>query len=315
MRDLYEILGVTRSASDAEIKKAYRKLAKELHPDANPGDSKVEERFKEVSAAYHILGDPKQRKLYDSGAIGPDGQQRQQHRYEYAGGGTRQGAGGFEGFSFGGGGFDAEDLFSDLFGQMRGRSQARGGMGGGRTAHRGADRTYKISVSFIDAAKGATRRIGMPDGKKLDVKIPPGIENGQQIRLKGLGHPGPMGGPAGDALVEVTVEEHEHFRREGDNILLDLPISLDEAVLGAKVSVPTIDGAVNMTIPKGASSGQTLRLRGKGIARKGGAERGDQYVRLQIVLPEKPDEELESLIEKWARTHSYDVRGKRGLNG
>lgn len=311
MRDLYDILGVSRSASDAEIKSAYRKLAKELHPDTNPGDEKVEERFKEVSAAYHILGDPKQRKLYDSGAIGPDGQQRQQHRYEYAGGGSRQG-GGAEGFSFGGGGFDAEDLFADLFGHRRGRAQARGGAGAGPA--RGADRTYKISVDFIDAAKGATRRIGMPDGKKLDVKIPPGIENGQQIRLKGLGHPGPGGLPAGDALVEITVNDHEHFRREGDDVLLDLPISLDEAVLGAKIAVPTIDGAVNMTIPKGANSGQSLRLRGKGIARKGG-ERGDQYVRLQIMLPEKADEELESLIEKWARTHRYDVRGKRGLDG
>lgn len=307
MRDLYDILGVSRSASDAEIKSAYRKLAKELHPDTNPGNQKIEERFKEVSAAYHILGDPKQRKLYDSGAIGPDGQQRHQQRYEYAGG-PRSGGGGFEGFSFGGG-FDAEDLFADLFGHRRGRGQTRGP---GAGAARGADRTYKISVDFIDAAKGATRRIGMPDGKKLDVKIPPGIENGQQIRLKGLGHAGPAGMPAGDALVEVTVNEHEHFRRDGDNIHLDLPISLDEAVLGAKIAVPTIDGAVNMSIPKGASSGQSLRLRGKGIVRKGG-ERGDQYVHLQIVLPEKADEELESLIEKWARTHKYDVRGKRGF--
>ena len=305
MRDLYDILGVTRTASDADIKKAYRKLAKELHPDANPGNAKVEERFKEVSAAYHILGDPAQRKRYDSGEIGSDGQQRQQYRYEYAGGARRPGAGGsgFEGFSF-----DADDLFSDLFGQMRNRGRAQGGVG------RGADRTYKITVDFIDAAKGATRRIGMPDGKKLDIKIPPGIEDGQQIRLKGLGHPGAGGMPAGDALVEVTVTPHEHFRREGDDIHIDLPISLDEAVLGAKIAVPTIDGTVNMTIPKNADSGRTLRLRGKGIARKSGKDRGDQYVRLEIVLPEEPDAELESLIEKWARKHSYNVRGRRGLS-
>lgn len=307
MRDLYDILGVPRSASDAEIKKAYRKLAKELHPDTNPGDSSVEERFKEVSAAYHILGDVEQRKRYDSGEIGADGQQPRQQRYEYAGGQRRQGGdgAGFEGFSFGGG-FDADDLFSDLFGQRRGRS---------RGPAKGADRTYKISVSFIDAVKGATRRISMPDGKKLDVKIPPGIEDGQQIRLKGLGHPGGPGQPAGDALVEVAVTPHDHFRREGADIHLELPISLDEAVLGAKIAVPTIDGMVNMTIPKGTNSGRTLRLRGKGVPLKGGTERGDQYVRLEIMLPEEANPELESLIEKWAREHSYDVRGKRGLAG
>lgn len=307
MRDLYQTLGVPKSASDADIKKAYRKLAKELHPDANPGDTKIEERFKEVSSAYHILSDPEQRKRYDRGEIDPSGQERrQQRRYEYAGGGRRPGGGGFEGFNFGG--FDADDLFSDIFGQMRG--QARGQAG----AQKGADRTYKITVDFVDAAKGATRRIGMPDGKKLDVKIPPGIEDGQQIRLKGLGHPGMNGQPAGDALVEITVTPHKHFRREGADIHLDLPLRLDEAVLGAKIAVPTIDGTVNMTIPKGASSGRTLRLRGKGVPRKDGSGRGDQYVRLEIVLPETPDEELEGLIEKWARNHAYDVRAKRGLS-
>ena len=309
MRDPYEVLGVGRSASDAEIKKAYRKLAKELHPDMNPNDAQVVERFKEVSAAYKILGDDELRAKYDRGEIGPDGQPRSQFRYEYAGGGPggARGPGGTGGFGFG---FDPDDIFSEFFSNLRGGRQ-RAGFGMGPDApQRGQDRTYRVTVDFLDAVNGLTRRINLPSGKTLDVKIPAGIEDGKQIRLKGQGHPGLNGGPAGDALIEVTVRPHPLFERDGGDIRMELPVSLPEAVLGGKVQVPTIDGPVSMTIPKGASSGRTLRLKGRGIAQGKNGSRGDQYVRLKIVLPEEPDPELEKLIEKWAKGHAYDPRDK-----
>jgi len=192
-------------------------------------------------------------------------------------------------------------------GNLRGARRTR------RTAdsrQRGADRTYKITIDFLDAAKGATRRITLPSGKMLDVKIPAGIDDGQQIRLKGQGHPGAGGGSAGDALVEVHVTPHPVFQRDGDDIRLELPLTLPEAVLGARIEVPTIDGKVSMTIPKGANNGQVLRLKGKGVGKGTKSERGDQYVVLRIVLPQKPDPDLEDAIEKWAKSHSYDVRGQ-----
>ncbi|MDP6564102.1 MAG: J domain-containing protein [Alphaproteobacteria bacterium] len=294
MRDPYDILGVPRKASDAEIKKAYRKLAKELHPDVNPDDSAVAERFKEVSVAYKILGDEQLRRRYDAGEIGPDGQEKSQFRYEYAGG--RPG-GGAEGFDFGG--FNAEDIFGEFFSNMRG--DRRGRRGGG--PRKGTDRAYKITVDFLDAAKGATRRVTLPDGKMLDIKIPAGITDGKQIRLRGQGDADPGGGHKGDALVEVSVRDHPLFRRDGDDIHLDLPITLAEAVLGARVEVPTIGGNVKLNIPKGADSGQVLRLKGKGIHRARAKTTGNQFVRLQIKLPEQPDPELEKLIKKWAEKH------------
>ena len=304
MRDPYTVLGVARTASEEEVKRAYRKLAKQLHPDLNPTDKKMAERFKEVSSAYHILGDKELRAKFDRGEIGPDGQPRAP-RFEYADAGPGRGPSGF-GFNFGG---DSDDIlreFGDLFG--RGRAGAR--RAGPR---KGPDVSYQLAVDFLDAAAGATRRITLPGGRSLDVRIPAGIEDGQTIRLKGQGGEAPPGGQPGDALIEVKVAPHAHFRREGRDIHLKLPVSLPEAVLGAKVQAPTIHGPVSLTLPKGANSGQTLRLRGKGLAAAGGQPVGDQYVELQVVLPERPDSELEAFVRKWAETRGYDVRGKAGL--
>jgi len=306
MKDLYSVLGVSRNASEAEIKKAYRKLAKELHPDQRKDDPKAAERFKEVSAAYAILSDKEKRKRYDRGEIDETGQERA----PFGAGAGAAGAGphGFEGFrtyrasagreqtEFGG----AEDIFADLFGF--------GGFGRQRRprAQKGQDVTYRLRVGFEEAIKGTTRRVTLSGGKTLDVKIPEGVQDGQQIRLSGQGQPGEGGGPPGDALVTVQVAEHPYFTRQGDDIHLELPITIDEAVLGGKVTVPTIDGEVSLTIPKNASSGKRLRLKGRGVPRKG--QRGDQYVTLKVVLPEERDEDLETAIADWAKTHSYDPR-------
>ncbi len=305
MKDLYQILGVNRSASQDEVKKTYRKLAKEMHPDRHPDDPKVAERFKEISAAYQILGDKTQRQRYDSGEIDADGRERMAHGFHGARGGARAGAGGHPFGGFGGfGGGSAEDIFADIFGGFR-----RGGHTGGPT--RGQDKKYTLRVGFTEAATGGTRRIQLDGEKTLDVKIPAGIESGQQIRLKGQGHASATGGGAGDAMVEVKVEDHPLFTRDGKDIHLELPISLQEAVLGAKISVPTVHGEVSLTIPKNSSGGKSLRLKGKGIkAAKSGAA-GDQYVKLQIVLPPEQDEDLEKAVERWSRNRSYSVRDRR----
>jgi DnaJ-class molecular chaperone len=307
MRDPYDILGVSRTASDEDIKKAYRKLAKELHPDLHPDDPQVTERFKEVSAAYKLVGDPDQRRKYDQGEVDANGQARSGFRYEYAGAGPRPGGGGNT-FDFSG--INPEDIFGEFFSNLRGNRRGQGGQAHADVPHRGADRSYKITVDFLDAAQGSTRRINLPSGKMLDVKIPAGIADGKQIRLKGQGHPGINGGPAGDALIEVSVREHPYFRLDGHDIRVDVPISIDEAVLGAKIEVPTIDGKVSMAIPKNASSGRTMRLKGKGIVKNKSGERGDQYVTLSIVLPGEADAELEKAVAKWSKSHHYNVRSK-----
>lgn len=324
MRDPYTVLGVTRGTSHEDIRKAYRKLAKQLHPDRNPGDEKAAERFKEVSAAYDIVGDADKRGRFDRGEIDAAGQPRRPGFGGYnargqARPGAGPGAGGFGGFEGG-----AEDIFDEIFGHMR-RTRGGGGAGGGAGAGagfgagarrsqpmRGADRHFSLKIGFLDAARGCKRRLTLPDGKQIDVTIPAGLTDGQQIRLRHQGDAGRNNGEAGDALIEVTVEPHPFFVRQGDDVLLDLPVTVDEAVLGAKIAVPTIDGMVAVTVPKGASSGTTLRLKGRGLPLKGGAQsqRGDQYVKLKIVLPDKPNSALEKLIEGWVKSHKYDVRAK-----
>ena len=318
MRDPYQVLGVARGVSVEDLRKAYRKLAKEFHPDRNQGNEKASERFKEISAAYDLIGDPEKRAKYDRGEIDASGQPRTRG---FGGGGFRPGgagAGDARGpFGAGGFGFDphagGEDIFDEIFGQMR-RGRGAAGAGGARANRpmRGADRHFNLKIGFLDAARGCKRRLTMPDGKQLDVAIPAGLSDGQQIRLRHQGDAGRNNGEAGDALIEVTVEPHPFFSRQGDDLHLELPVTLDEAILGAKIPVPTIDGMVAVGVPKGASSGTTLRLKGRGFPLKGGAsdQRGDQYVKLKLVLPEKPNSALEKLIEGWVKSNKYDVRAK-----
>ncbi|MGI9433829.1 MAG: DnaJ C-terminal domain-containing protein [Geminicoccaceae bacterium] len=293
--DLYSILGVSREASQDEIKRHYRKLAKELHPDLNPGDEAIAERFKRVSAAHAILADPKKRASYDLGEIDETGDAR--HSY-----------GGYRDFSGGhrqrGGQFDEEtlqDLFSEMFG-------SRGGGSPFQRPARGGDLSYKLRISFLEAVKGAKKRVVMGDGQTLDLTVPVGIQEGQMLRLKGKGRPGAHGGPPGDARVELHIDPHPRFERRDRDIHLDLPIGLHEAVLGAKIDVPTIDGPVTMTIPKGSNSGATLRLKGKGIGGPKGGARGNQFVHLNVVLPKSIDDDLEEFVERWRDEHAYDAR-------
>jgi DnaJ-class molecular chaperone len=299
--DPYEALGVARTASQDEVRKAYKKIAKTSHPDLNPGDPEAAARFKAASAAHDLLKDPEKRGRFDRGEIDASGHERPERRFyrEYAEGpeATYHTSRGYEDMG------DFSDVFGDLFGQ-----RARAGRAGG-VQMRGPDQYYTLEVGFLEAAKGAVRRITLPGGGTLDVKIPEGLADGKTIRLRGKGGPGLGGGPAGDALVTVSVAAHPVFRREEADILIDLPISFDEAVLGAKIECPTIGGRVAVSVPKGASSGQVLRLRGRGV--KSGAGHGDQRVTLKIVAPPTIDTDLEDFMRRWRESHSYDPR--RGM--
>jgi DnaJ-class molecular chaperone len=294
--DPYTTLGVSRGASEKDIKSAYRKLAKELHPDRNKDNPKAPERFSDVTRAYDMLSDKDKRAQFDRGEIDAEGNPM---GFNFGGGGPGAGFGGQRGFG-GGGGFDGDgidlgDIFGGIFGG-RGGGAASGGFGGRqRGAPRGANVSYRLAVSLPDAATLASQRVTLGDGKTIDLKLPAGVEDGTQMRLAGKGEPGPGG--AGDALVTISIEPHPFFKREGDNIRLDLPVSLDEAVNGAKVKVPTVDGAVMMTVAPGSSSGKTLRLKGRGMTRKDGT-RGDQLVTIEIALPEA-DEDLARRLEGW----------------
>ncbi|WP_425475705.1 DnaJ C-terminal domain-containing protein [Mesorhizobium hunchu] len=296
VKDPYDILGVQKTASAADIRSAYRKLAKKLHPDLNPGDKSAEEKFKEVSGAYDLLGDEDKRKRFDNGEIDASGAERPpQHFYrEYAS--AAQGhpyadESGYADF------MEGEDAFAEL---LRRAQHARAN-------RRGQDMHYRLAIDFGESIAGATKRITLPTGGTLDVKIPPGLVDGQVIRLKGKGEPGAGSGGAGDALIEVEVTPDRRFAREGDDISLDLPVSLTEAVLGGRVRVPTPTGDVTMSVPKGSNTGTVLRLKGKGAPRKGGG-RGDQFVKLKIVLPKGPDPELEAFVETWAKGKDFDPR-------
>jgi DnaJ-class molecular chaperone len=306
MADPYKTLGVSPGAAADEIKKAYRKLAKKLHPDVNPGNKKIEQQFKEATAAYDLLSDAEKRRRFDSGEIDDQGNPR-----GFAGGwgpGRTAGAGARRSGRPADAGIDdsmADDIFRDFFNFGRG--------GGARTnvRMRGADVTYKTDVAFLDAARGAKTRITLSDGKTIDMTIPSGTEDGQTLRLKGQGLPGQGGGPSGDAFVEIGVKPHPFFERQGNDILLECPISLNEAVLGGTITIPTIDGSVSLKVPKNSNSGTQLRLKGKGVADAKG-QRGDQYVRFVVVLPRQMDVELEVAIERWAKTDAakQDVREK-----
>lgn len=308
MRDPYQTLGVGRAASDADIKKAYRALAKKYHPDLAPNDKVIAEKFKEVSAAYDILGDTGKRGQYDRGEIDADG--NPQNPFANAGRanagragrrGDPFGDGGFGfGFDFGGGRGHAEtdDIFSDFFSQRRQERRA--------SPQKGRDLEYELEITFEEAVRGATRPVRLSQDKALNVKVPPGMDTGQIIRLKGQGMPGVHGGKAGDALIRVSVKHDPDFTRIGDNIEVKTAVPLSTAVLGGKVTIRTVDGPVSVSVPRQSSSGTRLRLKGKGVVRKDGT-RGDQFAIVQIMLPDPPDPELERLLAQRGTSHNYTV--------
>ncbi len=316
MRDPYEVLGVPRGASAAAIKSAYRKLAKKHHPDNNKNDPKAAARFAEINSANEIIGDEDKRKQFDRGEIDAEGKPRFQG---FAGGDPRGraggGPGGFESYSFrtgggpgGAGGAGFEDILNSMFG-----GAARGGRpGGGRTFEFDTggigldlDLNVAMTVSLEEAVKGGEKRVRLPTGKELNVRIPAGVVAGQQIRLKGQGETAP-GHPPGDLLITVSIAPHAFFKVEGSDLRLDLPITLYEAVLGGKVRVPTLGSAVELSIPKNTSSGRTFRLKGKGLPKPGG--NGDLFVTIRIMLPDGNDAELEALMQKWRDGHPYNPR-------
>jgi DnaJ-class molecular chaperone len=306
MDDPYKILGVERGATEADIRTAYRKLAKQYHPDLNPGKPEAEEKFKAVASAHALLSDPEQRARYDRGEIDASGQEKPQERKFYRDFGDDESQDKYRAQ----GHFDA-DGFEDIFAQAFGRRDRAGfGAGdfgardfGGGFAPRG-DIQASLTVEFLDAANGAVRRLTLPGGQNVDVTIPAGLQNGQVLRLKGKGVAAQKGIPAGDLLIEVTIAAHPFFVRSGDDILIDLPVTLQEAVLGAKISVPTVKGPVSLSIPANSVDGARLRLKGRGI---GG---GHQYVTLRIVLPTQPEPELAAFLEGWKPRHPFDPRAK-----
>jgi len=301
MSDPYTILGIERNASQSDIKLAYRKLAKKYHPDSNVGDAQAEAKFSQVTQAYEVLGDKAKRAQFDNGEIDDEGKPK---GFGFGGGNPYGGSSGQHPFGGGGGNFRPEDIFAEIFGSRQGQASARA------QATRGHDVNYTIQVEFTEAALGTSRRVELSNGRKIDMKIPAGLTDGQQIRLKGQGQPGANGGPAGDAIVKVTVAPSTLFSRDGFNVKIDLPITLYEAVLGASLRVPTLDGEVNLKIPKNTNSGKVLRLKGKGAGKNASlSQRGDLLYTVRIVLPEARDERLESLMEDWRQAKPYSARG------
>ncbi len=292
--DLYAVLGVGRGAQDDEIRRAYRRLAKELHPDVRPDDPGAGDRFKRVAAAYDILGDATKRRRYDDGEIDAQGEPVRTYARNGAGAGWPNGFGGANGVRDTG----VSDIFSDLFG-------GRGARGPGFSL-RGQDVRYTLEVDFMEAVGGARKRVTLPEGGTLDLAVPEGVGDGQVLRLKGKGTPGLRGGENGDALVEIHVRPHPKFKRLGNDILLELPITVDEAVLGGKIEVATISGRVALQIPKGTSSGRIFRLKGKGVRSATDAATGDQLVTIRIVLPENVDESLSYFMAEWRQRNRYD---------
>jgi len=296
MKDPYEILGVAKTASADEIRKAYRRLAKKLHPDLNPGDKRAEEQFKEVGAANDLLSDPEKRRRYDAGEIDASGAEKAppHARYyrDYAGGAGHpyESQSGFADFA------ESDDLFAELL--RRSAEQAR--------RRPGADLHYELAVDFLDAVNGANKTITLPGGGMLQVTIPAGVEDGQILRLRGKGAPSPGEGEPGDALVQIVVKPHRYFTREGDDIHVELPITLKEAALGGEVRAPTTTGSVMLKIPKRSNTGDVLRLKGKGVKKRDGA--GDEFVKLKVMMPTEPEPELEAFIAGWNPSRTYDPR-------
>ncbi len=315
MEDPYKVLGVARDATTDQIKTAYRKLARSLHPDLHPNDKQAEDRFKKVSAAYDMLGDPKKKARFDAGEIDASGSERGRTRTRSSSSSAGAGAG-FGGFGFGGGspfGESAQDIFDELL-RRRDKGRAKGWSpfdDQPAGAAPGSDANFSLKITFAEAALGATKRITLPGGKNLDVKVPPAAKDGSTLRLKGQGHPGKGGAAAGDALIEIKVEAHPYFVRQDNDVTVTVPVTLAEAISGAKITVPTMDGKVALTIPPGANSGTTLRLRGKGVGAEG--SRGDQLVTLKVMLPDRADDELADFLKKWESRHPYDVRKKEGM--
>jgi DnaJ-class molecular chaperone len=308
--DPYQVLGVSRSASGDEIRKAFRKLAKANHPDTNPNNKAAEERFKQVSGAFDIVGDPEKRKKFDAGALDADGRETMGgFGAGFAGGqggpwGPPPGGGAGRGQSFEG--VDLNDILGEMFG---GRGARGGGAGGGfgGFSQRGADVRARMDIDLEDAIRGAKRRISFSDGRTIDVTIPKGAQEGQTLRLKGQGSPGRAG--PGDAFIELAIAPHPIFRREGQTLVMDVPVSVYDAVLGGRAEAPTPDGPVTLTIPKGANTGTRLRLKGRGLSDAKGV-RGDLFARLVVTLPDKPDPSLEGFAETWKRERPYSPKRK-----
>ena len=295
VQDPYQVLGVAQTASANEIKKAYRGLAKKLHPDLNPGDKAAEEKFKQVSLAYGLLGDPEKRKRFDAGEIDATGAEQPERQFyrDFASadhGNPYTNESGYADFA-------GDDVFAELLRRSRQAHANR----------RGEDLLYSLSIRFVESVTGASQRITLPDGSTLDVTIPPGILDGQTLRLKGKGAPGHGSGAPGDALIKIEVLPDPRFRLEGANVIVELPVSLSEAVLGGEVRAPTPAGDVMLAIPKHSSSGTTLRLKGKGAPRREGGF-GDELVRLKIVLPKPPDPELEAFVAGWEKGRAHNPR-------
>jgi DnaJ-class molecular chaperone len=328
MRDPYEVLGVPRTASQGDVKKAYRRLAKKLHPDANKNDTKAAVRFAELNSAYEILGEDDKRKAFDRGEIDAEGKPRFRGFEGFGGHPGAGGPGGFESFTWGpegvrrsGGGAGAggfggiDEILKNVFGGRAGRGPQQFDYDDFGAGQRGQDVTVEVTITLAEAAKGGARRVHLPNGKEVEVKIPAGLADGQQIRLKGQGYPGAgaQGAgahAAGDALITVNIAPHPHFKLEGNNLRVEVPITLYEAVLGGKVRVPTLEGAVELAIPPGTSAGRVFRLKGKGLPGKSG--HGDLYAAVRIVLPEGKDPELEELMRKWRDAKPYDPRKDMG---
>lgn len=303
--DPYEVLGLSKAATPAQIKSAYRKLVRTSHPDLHPDDPNAATRFKDIAAAYELLKDPATRAKFDAGEIDAAGAERPQRQYYRdfadASGNPYQYRGGRD---FGAG-RDPADIFADLLRQRTG--QGRGFEAHGFSAP-GEDLRYRLEVTFLEAARGAEKHVTLPEGNSIAMKIPAGARDGQTLRLRGKGEAGFGGGPRGDALITLSVRSHPVFRRDGDDILITLPLTVDEALLGAKVTVPTISGPVSLTIPKGSSSGRILRLTGRGLVQGKGRATGDQLVELRIVAPPVIDDALRDFLIQWRKSHPHDPR-------